>query len=93
MILLVFFQSLLLHALLGVLVKLTLVAEEPKSRQAYGWQCYFFFSFLVFLLEVSLAGKEFDHFDAKGGGGFLTGSLQGSWVEEAYDLAKIELAV
>ena len=42
--------------------------------------------------EVSLlpAGEELDGFGAEGGGGFLTGLVRGSWVEEVYDLAMVE---
>ena len=72
MALLAFFQSLLLHAPPGVFIVLTQVARGPNSCQAYVWQWYLFFSLLAFLLEVLLAGKEFDSFDAKSDIDFLT---------------------
>ena len=68
---LAFFQSLPLHAPMGVLVALTIVAEDPESCQAYAWQWYLFFSFLTFLLEVSLVGKKFDGFVIESGRVFL----------------------
>ena len=86
------FQSLPLYAPPGVLVVLTLIARGPESRCTCTWQWYLFFFLLAFLLEVLLAGKGFGSFGTKRGGGFLTGLLQGSQIEEACNLATVELA-
>ena len=92
MALLMFFQSLPLRTLPGVLITLILVTGGLKSYQACAWRWYLFFSLLVFLLEVLLTGEEFSSFGVKSDRGFLIELWWGSRLEEAYELAMVEWA-
>lgn len=72
------------------LIALMVVVGEPKYYKVFYWRKYFFFFLNVFLLKVSLMGKEFDAFNTESSKNFLIKLLKNSQVKKAYNLVMIK---